>query len=86
MSGTDSRIVGFLILTPIAILVLVVFGAIKLSASWPGRWKLSRIWRKAEPSHKSESSDTSSDSTGTKSSTDLETGVQVNGDMQRHDG
>jgi hypothetical protein len=79
MSGSDSGIVGLLILTPIAILVIVVFGAIKLSAYCPnpGRWKLLKPWPKAETRHKRKISDPTSDSTGIDPSVDLENGPQT---------
>ena len=77
MNGGPSGIVGLLILTPIAILAIVVFGAIKCSVYCPVRWKLSRIWHKSETGHQRKSSDTSSHSTDTELSVDLENGPRI---------
>ncbi len=74
MSGSDNWTVGFLILTPIAILVIVVFGAIKLSAYSPPRWKPLKLWQKSELGHKRKTSEPSADSTATEPSVDLENG------------
>ncbi len=77
MNESASGIVGLLILTPIAILIIVVFGAIKFSSYCPGRWKLLRLRRKRETGHKRKNSAWSSDNTGTDPSVDLEDGHRI---------
>ena len=77
MNASAHGIVGLLILTPIAILVIVVLGAIKFSDRCPGRWTLLQNWQDRRTSHNRLSSGTSSDSTNTDPSVDLENGLRT---------
>ena len=77
MNENSSWIVGLLILTPIAILVIAVIGAIKFSDHCPGRWNLLSICQNRRTRHRRKSSGTSADSAKTDSSVDLESGARL---------
>ena len=84
MNKSANWIVGLLILTPVAILAIVVIGAIKFSDYCPGRWKLLSICQNCQSRHRRKSSDTSSDSTKTNPLVDLESGPRTGSKRDRN--